>query len=102
MTFLETLRSKAFWLIDTIRGGDIRRNVKLLSEIEGNRPMTDDEVNTYHRKAIYKLLRHCVESVPAYANMGYTLSHENPIKEWVVANKLKIKELSGGGDFMQV
>ena len=71
MTFLETLRSKAFWLIDAIRGGDIRCNVKLLSEIKGERPMTDDEVDTYHRKAIYKLLRHCVESVPAYAEMGY-------------------------------
>ncbi|MCM1142816.1 MAG: hypothetical protein NC453_29970, partial [Muribaculum sp.] len=97
MTLLETFRSKAFWLIDALRGGDIRRNVKLLSEIEGDRPMADEEVEKYHQKAIYKLLRHCVESVPAYADLGYTLSHENPIKDWSVVNKLKLKGLSGGG-----
>jgi len=96
MRILEYLRNKVFWILDSRKGGKIKSSYDLLSKIEGNNPMPDDEVDAYHRKALERLLRHCVKTVPAYSHLGYTLSKESPIDYWPVVNKLSFKDISKG------
>lgn len=78
--------------MDARRGGDIKKNLELLSSMEGDDPWSDEAVESYHRKRLYQLLRHCVETVSAYSGLGYLLSRENPIEDWPVVNKLSFNE----------
>lgn len=96
MTLAEHLRNKAFWVLDAIRGGGVRESLELLSSIEGSAQQPDAAIEAYHKKQIQNLLRHCVETVPAYANLGHTLTLENPILNWPVVNKLSFAKSAAG------
>ena len=92
MTFLELLRKKAFWFIDSLRGGDIRKHYDLLESIEGCKSYSELELADYYKARITKLLAHCVRTVPAYSAMTHTINQHFPLDEWPVVNKMTLKE----------
>lgn len=86
MTFLEICRNKAFWAMDAVRGGKVKKALVLLKNCEDG-VWTDKEVEEYQQKCVEKLLHHCMKVVPFYKNMTTT-----KLQEWPVLNKAKIKE----------
>ena len=93
MKALEFLRGEAFWLMDMHKGGQVRKYLDLLNAIEGGNSYSEQELSEYHRTRIDKLLKHCVESVPAYSDQNsYSLS------DWPVVNKMTLKD--GGEKYL--
>lgn len=82
--------------MDKRSGGRVKENLELLSKIEGEKPMADSEVDSYHHQALHNLLQHCVDTVPAYSELGYLLSKENPLSEWPVVNKMILRDSNRG------
>ena len=93
MSPLELLRGKAFWLLDAIKGGKIRKYYDLLSAIEGKDGIPSLELQEYHKTHIKELLEHCVKSVPAYSGLK-----PDSIESWPVVNKMFFKE--GGEKYL--
>ena len=58
-------RNKAFWLMDAIKGGNVRKYLQLLKNCEDGK-WTDDEIENYQYKKTIKLLQHCRSTVPFY------------------------------------
>lgn len=85
MTFMEFCRNKAYWAMDTLRGGKVRKSLDLLEQIEGG-IMSDEQVEKYHQEQVKKLLDHTRKTVAYYASMS-SLS----LAEWPVVNKASIK-----------
>ena len=48
MTFLEFCRNKAYWAMDTLRGGKVREALTLLEQIEGG-SMSEEQVEQYQK-----------------------------------------------------
>lgn len=94
MTLLEYLRGRAFWAIDAFRGGEIKKDLQLLHDIE-NGDLSEKQIACYLQAQLCKLLKHCVDTVPAYKECAVTLNSCNPIDNWPVVNKAIIKK---GGD----
>lgn len=86
MTILEFCRNQAFWAMDALRGGKVRKALKILKKCEDG-IWTDEEVADYQTDALGKLMMHCMNTVPFYRDLR-TLD----LKEWPVLNKSKIKE----------
>lgn len=86
MKKLEFLRGKAFWLMDKRKGGMVKKYLDLLNAIEGDGIYSEQELSEYHKTKICELLKHCVETVPAYSN-------QNPdsLADWPVVNKMTLK-----------
>lgn len=95
MTPLEFLRNCAFWALDSIKGGKIRKYYRLLNTFEGNQERTDAQLQKYYNTQIAALLTHCVKTVPAYADLAHLLHESSPLDKWPVINKMTLKE---GGD----
>lgn len=87
---LEYLRKKAFWGLDAVRGGKIKRYYDAISAIEGGTGFSETELAEYHRLKISELLKHCTETVPAYSGLN-----TESLEQWPVINKMVLKE---GGD----
>lgn len=86
MTILEFFRNQAFWVMDAVRGGKVRKSLTILKKCEDG-IWTDEEVANYQTEALGKLMIHCMNTVPFYKELR-TLE----LKEWPVLNKSKIKE----------
>ena len=89
MRLLEYLRGKAFWGIDALKGGSIRKYFDLLSEFEGG-GVPESFLSDYHKMKIRELLEHCVRTVPAYSGLN-----PDSLDSWPVINKMTLKD---GGD----
>lgn len=86
MRFLEFCRNKSFWLIDSLRGGHIRKAYEVIEKCDkGIWP--DNEIETYQRNAIVKLLDHAKNTVPAYDNQKIS-----ELSQWPVVSKVDLKE----------
>lgn len=81
MTFLEFCRNKAFWLMDSLRGGEIRKSLNMLEKVEGGM-MTDLVVESYQKEQLEKLLNHAIETVPRCKTMKSLR-----LQDWPVTNK---------------
>ena len=81
MTLLEYCRNKAFWLMDSLRGGEIRQALQQLERIEGGQ-MSDTEVDRYQQGRLEKLLKHAMLTVPRCRTMTSL-----ELKDWPVTNK---------------
>lgn len=86
MTLLEYCRNIAFWSIDALRGGQVRKALGLIRKCEDG-IWSDAEVMNYQKACLEKLLQHCKDTVPFYHDM-----QSLDLKEWPVMNKSLIKE----------
>ncbi|MGI6064168.1 hypothetical protein [Blautia sp.] len=86
MRILEFCRNQAYWLIDIMRGGYVKKYYddlqKYCSPIVSRK-----DVAEYHRKAISELLIRIQKNVPYYSNMS-----EIELSSWPVINKATIKD----------
>lgn len=87
---LEYLRRLAFWTIDAVSGGNIRKYYNLLDKIEGGTGCPEAKLAAYYRQKLGELMEHCLRTVPAYAGLNAC-----SLKAWPVVNKLTFKQ---GGD----
>lgn len=85
MTFLEFCRNKAYWAMDAVRGGKVRKALDLLEQIEGGK-VSEVEVENYQQCQVKKLLEHTQNTVPYYSNIN-TLN----LDDWPVVTKATIK-----------
>lgn len=90
MKLLEYLRAKAFWGIDALKGGKIKKYFNLLNSIEGETDYSNSKLTEYQNNKINQLLEHCVKTVPAYAGLS-----TDSLTSWPIINKMTLKE---GGD----
>lgn len=81
MTILELARNRAFWLIDSIKGGSVRKFLNNLEQIEGKN-LSEDEVKSYQERKLHDLLSHAKETVSFYAVQSSLV-----IEEWPVVDK---------------
>ena len=85
MIFLELCRNQAFWAMDAIKGGKVRKALKLLKKCEDG-IWSDAEVEAYQQECLEKLLRHCIATVPAYKEQKSIC-----LQDWPVVNKSVLK-----------
>ena len=85
MTFLEFCRNRAYWAMDAIKGGKVRKSLDLLEQVEGGK-MSDEEVNQYQLEQLKKLLEHTRQTVPYYAGMS-----SQKLENWPIITKTTIK-----------
>lgn len=85
MTFLEFCRNKAYWAMDTLRGGKVREALTLLEQIEGG-SMSEEQVEQYQQIKLRKLLKNTMKTVPFYATVS-----SFSLNDWPVVNKASIK-----------
>lgn len=85
MTILEFARNRAFWLMDSLKGGSIRKHLYNLEQIEGEK-LSEDDVKEYQRKKLRDLLTHAKETVSFYSNQNSL-----DIEKWPVINKAIIR-----------
>lgn len=85
MKLLEIARNKAFWIIDTFKGGHVRKHLDVLKKIEGKN-LSDDEIIKYQTEMLRALLSHAKETVPYYGSQKTLI-----LKHWPVVNKFIIK-----------
>lgn len=85
MNVINALRKKAFWTIDAIKGGEVRRN---LSEIEQilNEP-SGNEVEKYKNRILDELLNHAVKNSKFY----YRYFDFKSINDFPIIDKFVIK-----------
>lgn len=84
MTLLELLRNTAFWTLDYIKGGRVRKYISTLrtADTMGGGYLADYQSNT-----LISLLQHCINTVPAYKQMTGT-----NLIDWPVVNKNELRE----------
>ena len=76
----------AFWSLDALKGGYVRKALDLIRKCEDG-IWSDSEVMNYQKTCLEKLLQHCKDTVPYYRDM-----QSLDLKEWPVMNKSLIKE----------
>lgn len=86
MMFLEFLRNKAFWTLDSLKGSPVKHALLKIEELESG-TVTDSQVAKYQQEELDKLLKHCIKTVPAYYNMSGT-----DLNSWPVVNKNVLRE----------
>ncbi len=85
MTVLEFLRNKAFWALDSARGGKVRHYLSNLRRIEDGL-MPDEELKKYTQERLETLLKHAKATVPYYAGQ-----ESLDLSRWPVVNKDTIR-----------
>lgn len=65
MTFLELCRNQVFWLMDLLRGGNIKKAYDIIEKCDKG-IWSEAEIEAYQKNAIIKLLAHAKKTVPAY------------------------------------
>lgn len=88
MTLLEILRNKAFWVIDSIRGSQVRKAYDIIEKCDKG-IWSDDQIEDYQRESLKRLLAHSRKTVPTYKKL---LSDD--ITKWPVVNKIQLKNNS--------
>ena len=86
MTFLEFCRNQAFWLIDSARGGHIKKASDIIEKCDRG-IWSEQEIDAYQQKAIEKLLVHAQKSVPAYHGQK-----SRELAKWPVVRKKDLKD----------
>lgn len=86
MTFLEFCRNKAFWLMDSLRGGYIKKAYEIIKKCDQG-VWSEQQIDAYQQEAISKLLIHTRNTVAAYANM-----QSLELADWPVVSKRELKE----------
>lgn len=86
MTPLEYARNRAFWLIDSLRGGSIKKAYRIIENCDKGL-WSEDEISSYQKKALEKLLSHTKSTVPAYRNCDSL-----ELTAWPVVTKAILKE----------
>ena len=86
MIFLEFCRNKAFWLVDSLRGGHIKKAYEIIKKCDQG-IWSEQEIEAYQREAIARLLTHARKTVPAY-NTKQSLD----LAQWPVVSKTILKE----------
>lgn len=66
--FLENLRYAAFWSIDFLKGGKVRRHYKSISTILNN--YTSKNSLNYREQCLENILNHATNTTPYYKNLG--------------------------------
>lgn len=87
MTLLELFRNKAFWMLDSLKGGKVKKYLNELKRIEGEDGLPDKDVESYCDSLLKKLLEHAGKTVPLYSGQK-TLN----IQDWPVTNKMTYRE----------
>ena len=85
MTILEMCRNKAFWIMDALRGGQVRKAYELIEKCDKG-IWSEEEIDAYQQNCIEKLLRHCMNTVPFYNSLKSIDLHD-----WPVVNKATYK-----------
>ena len=85
MNILEICRNKAFWAIDALRGGKIRKAFELIEKCDKG-IWSDKEILEYQTQAIANLLIHTRNTVDAYK-----LQTSLELASWPVVNKAELK-----------
>ena len=108
MSLLQKLRKTAFWTLDFIKGGPVRKHYRHISA------MLDAPESTFAKqekeKSLNKLLTHAVTHVPYYKNLAQNVHLENfPITNknilrdnldkifWPEAQNQKLQKFSTSG-----
>lgn len=86
MTFLEICRNRAFWLLDWLRGGHIKKAFNVIEKCDKG-IWSEQEIEDYQKKAIATLLNHTRNTVPAYKDQQFLDLHQ-----WPVVNKTVLKD----------
>lgn len=85
MTILEIFRNKAFWFIDTMKGGHIKKAYSVIEKCDRG-IWSEVEIEEYQKAAIAKLLLHTKNTVNAYKNQ-----ESLDILHWPVVSKVDLK-----------
>ncbi len=86
MTFLELCRNKAFWAIDALNGGKVKKALDIIEKCDKG-IWSEDEIDAYQHRAIENLLNHARGTVKAYNNQE-TLN----LNDWPVVRKTDLKD----------
>ena len=68
MRLLEFCRNKSFWFLDRLKGSAVKEALTILEKCE-NSEWNDEEVFSYQKKQLIKLLKHCQNTVPIYGKI---------------------------------
>ena len=82
---LDTLRSKSFWWLDTLKGSPIKKHLLDISDSLHN----FESAKNKREQNLLKLLKHSIETTPFYRNLNLT---ETDFQHFPVINKNKITE----------
>lgn len=86
MTFLEFCRNRLYWLLDSMRGGYVKKYYADLQKYCS--PNADrQEIAKYHKDVISELLSRTRKNVPYYSAMS-----EMELSSWPVISKITIKD----------
>lgn len=85
MTFLEYCRNRTYWLIDSLRGGYVKKYYADLQKYCCSNVNRQD-IEEYHRQVISELLIRIKENVPYYSKMS-----KMELSSWPVVTKSTIK-----------
>lgn len=69
MKILEFCRNKAFWLMDSLTGGQVRTALNVLRNCEDGL-WSEEQIKAYQNEQLTKLLKHSVDTVPAYSGLA--------------------------------
>lgn len=86
MNLLELARNRAFWLLDALKGGKVRKALTILQNIEDGH-WNDKQIKEYQKNCVENLLQHAKETVPFYANQKDCI-----LENWPVVNKNILRE----------
>ena len=86
MNLLEFGRNKVYWLLDALRGGEVKEYLKVIEECNSG-IKNDDQIIEYQKTCISNLLDYCRTNVSYYKNMS-----DSDIENWPVISKAIIKD----------
>lgn len=86
MTFLELCRNKAFWAMDAVKGGKIKKAYELIEKCDKG-IWSEEDITAYQQQALEKLLIHTKDTVSAYKNQTST-----NLADWPVVRKIDLKD----------
>lgn len=86
MTILEFCRNQAYWLMDSMKGGYVKKYYADLQKYCSSHVNRKD-IAEYHREVISELLIRTRKNVPYYSTMS-----EMELSSWPVINKATIKD----------
>ena len=86
MTILEMCRNKAFWIMDALRGGQVRKAYELIDKCDKG-IWSEEEIDAYQKDAIAKLLLHTKNTVNAYKSQ-----QSFDLTSWPVVKKMDLKD----------
>ena len=86
MTILEFCRNQAFWAMDALRGGKVKKAYDFIEKCDKG-IWTDAEIQKYQEEYLSKLLCHAQKTVNAYKGQNSI-----NISQWPVVRKVDLKD----------